>query len=238
MNVTLVYYLSMRKTYLFWVLLVVFLSAPFQLLAQADKTDIYEDASAYGYDIKQSQEDEIFFYESRFVDLGLHLGGRTFTGGLGQLFGTGFSAGAFLTYFFTRQFAGEFTVNDSFHQFLIDGRSGWATLLDILGRAKYYFISEGYSKALLFANPYLFVGGGLFIRTKWLNDVPAGTTDQGPGFDFGGGFEIPIKARQVFMGVQGSYQLIFFQDESSKTSRGTPLNGDAINFALTLTYSF
>ena len=82
------------------------------------------------------------------------------------------------------------------------------------------------------------MGGGLFIRTKWLNDVPADTTDQGPGFDFGGGFEIPIKARQIFMGVQGSYQLIFFQDESDTTARGTRLNGDAINFVMTLTYSF
>ena len=200
--------------------------------------DIYEDASSYGYDLKQEQEDEIFFYEGRFVDFSLRLGSRTFTQGLGLHFGTGFQFGGSMTYFFTRRFGLELAIDDSMHQFLIDGVSGWATLLDVLLRGKYYFLSDAYSKALLFANPHIFVGGGQFIRTKWLDDVPAKTKDNGFGFDFGAGFEVPIKERQVFLGVEASYQLIFFQDESDKTDEGAPLNGDAVSLLGKITYSF
>lgn len=207
-------------------------------LSLKSQDDIYEDASAYGYDLKQEQEDEVFFYESRFVDIGIHGGGRSFTGGLGHLFGLGPSFGLYFDYFFSRRFAMEITVNDSFHRFNIDGESGWATLLDILVRGKFYFVSDGYSKALSFLNPYIFLGGGEFIRTKFSSSVPGSATDQGPGFDFGGGFEIPLKQRLVYMGVQSSYQLIFFQDEDKATSRGTKRDGDAIQFCTTLTYSF
>lgn len=216
-------------------LLISFLSLSFPLWSQ---TDIYEDASAYGYDVKQEEQDEVFFYESRFVDIGLHLGMRTFTGGLGNLFGLGPSYGGFLTYYFSRHFGLEFTINDSVHQFLIDGIRGWMSILDIILRGKYYFVSDSYSKALLFSNPYIFLGTGEFIRTKWRNDVPASTTDQGFGLEFGGGFEIPLKERQVFLGINSSYQLIFFQDENRRTARGTQLNGDCINLVSTLTYSF
>lgn len=228
---------TMKKSKAVWIFFVVFIFffSPF-VFGQAQ--DLFEDASAYGYDLKQEAEDELFFYESRFVDIGLHVGGRSFTGGLGQLFGTGLSVGGFIAYFFTRSFAIEFTVNNSWHQFLIDGKKGTAMLLDILGRGKFYFTSDEFSRALTFANPYLFIGGGQFIRTKSRNDVPAQTTDEGPGIEFGGGFEIPLKERQIYLGVKPSYQLIFFQDEDDRTNRGTQLNGDAISFVVNLTYSF
>lgn len=202
------------------------------------QTDIYEDASAYGYDVKQEEEDEIFFYESRFVDIGLHGGMRTFTGGLGNLFGLGPSFGGFLTYYFTQSFALEMTLNNSFHQFLIDGVRGWVSLLDIIFRGKYYFVSDSYSKALTYANPHAFLGVGEFIRIKTRSDVPTSTTDQGLGLEFGAGFEVPVKERQVFLGINSSYQLIFFQDENQKTSRGTQLDGDCVNLVATLTYTF
>lgn len=200
--------------------------------------DVYEDASAFGYDTKQESEDEIFFYESRFVDLGVHVGGRTFTGGLAKLFGTGFCIGGFFDYFFTRRLALEITLNNSWHEFLIDGVRGTATLMDILGRVKLYFVSDSYSKALAFANPYIFLGGGQFIRKQYRTDLNVSNTTLGPGVEFGGGFEIPLKERQLYLGVKPSYQMIFFQDESDKTRRGTQLNGDAINFVASLTYSF
>lgn len=225
----------MKKSNSIWIFFVVFVfTSP--LFGQA--ADVFEDASAYGYDLKEESEDELFFYESRFVDIGLHIGGRSFTGGLGQLFGTGFSIGGFIAYFFTRAFALEFTVNNSWHQFLIDGRKGTATLLDILGRAKLYIVGDGFSRALSFANPYLFIGGGEFIRSKTRSDVPATTTDQGPAIEFGGGFEIPLKEKQVYLGVKPSYQMVFFQDENERTARGTQLNGDTISFVANLTYSF
>lgn len=200
--------------------------------------DVFEDASAFGYDLREEAEDEIFFYESRFVDLGLHLGGRTFTGGLSRLFGTGLSVGGFFSYYFTRRFALEVTLNNSWHEFLIDGKRGTATIFDILGRAKYYFVSDGYSKALSFANPYLFIGGGQFIRKQHRKDLNVSNTTHGPVIEFGGGFEIPLKERQIFLGIKPSYQLVFFQDESDKTRRGTRLNGDTISFVTSLTYSF
>src|SRR3989338_6277385 len=91
-----------------------FLNAP---LLWAQTEDIYEDASAYGYDLKQQAEDEIFFYESRFVDMGVNLGGRSFAGSLRFLFGPGFSFGGFFPYFFSRSTALEMTVNSSWHEF-------------------------------------------------------------------------------------------------------------------------
>lgn len=211
----------------------------FLIMRPSYAIDIYEDASAYGYDLKQEVEDEIFFYEARFIDVGMHLGGRTFTGGLGTQFGTGLSFGGFLTYYFTRRFGMEFTINDSIHQFLIDGVAGWSTLIDILVRGKYYFISDKYSKALLFANPHVFVGGGQFIRTKGINNDTSKTQDNGFGAEFGAGFEVPIQERTLFLGAQASFQLIFFNDENDRADlTGIPFNGDAINFVTTLTYSF
>ena len=215
---------------------VLFVSSVPLLWAQTE--DIYEDASAYGYDLKQQAEDEIFFYESRFVDLGVHLGGRSFTGNLGSLFGTGFSFGGFFAYFFSRSTALEMTVNSSWHEFLIDGKTGHATVWDILARFKYYFTSESYSKALSFANPYLFIGAGQFIRSQSRSDIQAKNKSSGPGIEFGGGFEIPLKERQIFIGIKPSYQLVFFNDESDRTARGTKLSGNLVNFVANITYSF
>ena len=210
----------------------------FSVPLYAQQEDIFDDASAFGLDLKQEAEDEIFFYESRFVDIGLTLGGRTFTQGLGQLFGTGVSTGGFLTYYFTRQMAGEFSVNASFHEFLIDGINGHSTLIDVIGRLKYYFITEKFSKGLAFANPYIFFGAGQFFRRKSRDDLPVESTDEGPGIEFGAGFEIPLKERQIFLGFKPSFQLIFFSDEGNRTNRGTRLNGDAINWVVSLTYTF
>jgi len=227
----------MRRIPLAWVFLIVLiLYVP--LSTGHTQTDIYEDASYYGYDLKQAEEDEIFFYESRFVDFGLHLGGRTFTGGLGKLFGTGFSIGGYFTYFFSRRFALEITVNNSFHKFLIDGKRGNATVLDVLARGKFYFISDGYSRALSFANPFIFIGGGQFIRSQSRSDIQAKNSTSGPGIEFGGGFEIPLKERTVFLGIKPSYQIVFFHDENNRTELGTKLNGDLVNFVMSLTYSF
>ncbi len=218
----------------FLIVIVLFFALP--LFGQ--QSDVFEDASAYGYDLKQQTEDEIFFYESRLVDIGLHIGGRTFTGNLGKLFGTGFNMGGFFTYFFTKQLALEVTINNSWHEFLIDGKRGTATLFDILGRGKFYFVSETYSKALTFANPYIFIGGGQFIRHQQRKDISIDNTSSGPGIEFGGGLEIPLKERQIFLGIKPSYQLIFIQDESDRTDRGTQLNGDAVSFVASFTYSF
>src|SRR3989338_5986305 len=206
------------------------------LFAQND--DVYEDASAFGYDLKKEAEDELFFYESRFVDIGLHAGGRAFTGNLAKLFGPGFGVGGFFAYFFTRSFAMEITANNSWHQFLIDGRRGTATVLDVLVRGKFYFVSDGYSKALSFANPYIFFGGGQFIRSQHRSDINVSNTSTGPGVELGGGFEIPLVERQIFLGINPSYQMVFFQDESDTTARGTRLSGDLISFMASLTYSF
>ena len=218
------------------VIMLLTLSFTHSLLGQA--TDVFEDASEYGYDVKQQSEDEVFFYESRFVDIGLHAGARTFTGGLARLFGTGPCLGGFFTYFFSRSFGLEVTINNSWHQFLIDGVKGTATVFDILARGKYYFISNEYSKALAFANPYIFIGGGQFIRTQRRSDIAVSNSTSGPGIELGGGFEIPLKEHQVFLGIKPSYQMVFFADESDYTRRGTSLSGDLINFVVNLTYSF
>ncbi|HBQ21891.1 MAG: hypothetical protein A3D19_01160 [Deltaproteobacteria bacterium RIFCSPHIGHO2_02_FULL_38_15] len=217
-----------------FVFLILFCLLAMPLYAQ----DIFEDSAGYGYETKQQQEDEIFFYESRFIDIGLHAGARAFTGGLGTLIGVGPSFGGFFTYFFTKRFAFEISIDDSFHQFLIDGKRGTVSLLDFLLRGKYYFVSESYSRALTFANPYMFLGGGEFIRTQARDDIAVKNQSNAFGAEGGLGFEIPIKQRQVFLGIQGSYQWINFPDENRKTERGTPLNGDCINIVATLTYSF
>jgi hypothetical protein len=207
-------------------------------LIYSQNDDIFEDSSSYGYDVKKQTEDEIFFYESRFVDLGLHAIGRNFTGGLAKSYGTGFGGGAFLAYYFTRKFALEVTSNVTYHRFLIDSVRGTAYVWDMLARGKYYFVSDRYSRGLSFANPYIFFGGGHFIRKQSRSDISAKNSVSGPGLEIGGGFEFALKEKEVYLGIKPSYQLVFFGDENQRTDQGTSLQGDLINFAVNLTYSF
>ncbi|MBI4042042.1 MAG: hypothetical protein HY391_01065, partial [Deltaproteobacteria bacterium] len=122
---------------------------------------VFEDASEFGYEILNEEEEEVFFHRGKFINAGARGGIRFFTGKLGNLYDLGPAFGIFGAYFFSFSLAGELAFDTSFHRFkLTSGQTGVMTLLDILLRLKYYPFSETTVKALADSNPYLSIGAG------------------------------------------------------------------------------
>ena len=210
-------------------------SSPAYIAAQTD--DIYESSEAFGVDLKQEKEDETFFYFGRFLMAGLGTGVRTFTGNLGTIYNPGFEVSG-STYFFTLGFAAELLTQYSWHEFVVDNVSGNIALLNVNLSTKYYITSTQFTRALVYANPYIMAGVGQYFRFYNSSQFPASGKENALGFNIGGGFEFPVKERVFYIGLRFLYHWIFFKDENQTSSGGTPLDGDALSFLATFSYNF
>jgi len=206
------------------------------LHAQSD--DIYEDSAAFGFDFKQEKEDETFFYFGRFLMLGAETGLRTFTGNLGTIYDPGLVLGGHLTYFLTLGFSIEFLLEYSWHNFVVDNTSGQISLFNIDLLAKYYITSTTFTRALVYANPYIFAGVGQYLRFYNSASFPSSGKDAAFGFPIGAGFEFPVVERVFYVGLKFIYHWILFKDEDQRSTGGTALDGDAISLVATFTYNF
>ena len=213
-----------------------FLIAPLCLHAQTD--DIYEDSAAFGFDFKQEKEDETFFYFGRFLMLGAETGLRTFTGSLGTIYDPGLVLGGHLTYFLTLGLSLEFLTEYSWHNFVVDNTSGTINLFNMNLLVKYYITSTTFTRALVYANPYIFAGMGEYLRFYNSAHFPSSGKDAAFGFPLGAGFEFPVVDRVFYVGLKFIYHWIMFKDEDQRSTGGASLDGDAISFVTTLTYNF
>ena len=210
--------------------------SPTPLLAESD--DIYEDSAAFGFDFKQEKEDETFFYFGRFLMLGAETGLRTFTGSLGSIYDPGFLVGGHLTNFLTLGFSLELLSEFSWHNFVVDNTSGSIQLLNIDLLAKYYITSTTFTRALVYANPYIFAGVGQYLRFYNSAQFPSSGKDASFGFPLGAGFEFPVVEKAFYVGLKFIFHWILFKDEDQRSTGGTSLDGDTISFVATFTYNF
>jgi len=211
-------------------------------------TDPFGDPSNYEFS-EDEREDKEFFHLGRYLMLGVDTGLGIFTGGLGKNTSPGFMVGAKLLYFFDKAIAFEtaihyarqtktLTPTGQTQAYVID-----TTLIPITGAFRYYFDIKNAPKAIAVANPYLVLGGGVYMRNESdLTGGGAASTSSFGGF-LGGGAEFNIYRKHMYLGIDVRYHLVFFPDEGESSFDGKPIEpdsnaGDYFTTLVTFTYNF
>src|SRR4051794_21759426 len=133
-------------------------------------TDPFGDPANYEF-AEDEKEDKEFFHLGRYLMFGVDLGVGLFTGGLGRTNDPGFSVGAKLIYFFVRHLAMEAAGHYSKHLDSVPITQAQSLDIDTglipinLG-FRYYFDTKNAPRAIAMANPYLALGGGIYIRNQ------------------------------------------------------------------------
>ena len=209
-------------------------------------TDPFGDPSNYEF-ADDEKEDKEFFHLGRYLMLGADVGVGIYTGGLGTVTTPGLLVGAKLLYFFDKSIAFETAIHYTRQTktLLLKNQSNIidTTLIPITGAFRYYFDIKNAPKAIAVANPYLVVGGGVYMRQEVVvagaDAEPASTSSFG-GF-IGGGSEFNIYRKRIYLGVDLRYHLVFFPDEeetyNGQLAPGTNA-GDYFTGLLTITYNF
>lgn len=246
-----------RRFAILGILLFSFLSSP-SLRAESQGndykgiTDPFGDPSNYEFS-EDEREDKEFFHLGRYLMLGVDSGLGIFTGGLGKITTPGFLVGAKLLYFFDKSIAFEAAIHYARHtKTLIPTGQTQESVIDtslipITGAFRYYFDIKNAPKAIAVANPYLVLGGGVYMRmenvlaqSSTLQLSNGASTSSFGGF-FGGGAEFNIYRKHIYLGIDVRYHLVFFPDEAETYNGQVPEGtnaGDYFTTLVTLTYSF
>ncbi|MBX2986411.1 MAG: outer membrane beta-barrel protein [Bdellovibrionaceae bacterium] len=221
------------------------------LLAQSDPDEAFDPFSDYSeFDEASDEEADInFFRNGRFFTVGLYGGMRQFTGNFAKQYKPGAAYGVTMTYFFDLRtaFAMSFLTGDHKVDFTtLQGTkhyTGNVSITSINFDFKYYFNTQNVTRGLADLNPYGLLGFSQNYRTYSLDNLGSLSRDQTMGVDLGAGLEIPLMRRRGFLGVQGSYHLVNFADESKEYVNSTErldslLSGDYYNLMLILGMNF
>lgn len=204
--------------------LILSLTGP-QLRAIAQTNDDTYDPFADYSEFEESAEEEAdinFFRNGRFFTLGFVGGYRDFTETMGKIQRPGTSFGLFIAYFFDLRFALQLGFLTGDHRLyfyspapssqLIAGNVG---LTSISVSLKYYLNTQNVTRGLAKLNPYLIGGFSETYRTTTVSGQPAFGKEGAMGFDVGAGLEVPLM-RNMYLGVQGAYQLVNFSNENTE----------------------
>jgi len=159
--------------------------------------------------------------------------------------------GARFVYFFDISLALEAAIHFSSHLDVVPVPGGTVdidtNMIPITLGMRYYFVTRNAPKPIAIANPYLGAGAGAYQRSQTILSQPPGvnTSQVGAGTNsfgvyFAGGIEFPIYGKNIYMGIDLRYHLIFFGDEDD-TFGVLPAgsrSGDLFTPTLTMTYSF
>lgn len=191
--------------------------------AQAqDADDTYDPFADYS-EFEESAEEEAdinFFRNGRFFTLGFIGGYRDFTETMGNIQRPGTAFGLFIAYFFDLRFALQLGFLTGDHRLyfysptnkLIAGNVG---ITAISMNLKYYLNTQNVTRGLAKLNPYLLGGFSQVYRTVTVSGEPAFGKENAMGFDLGAGLEVPLM-RNMYLGVQGAFQLVNFSNENSE----------------------
>lgn len=191
---------------------------PGVFLAQLEGADAYDPFADYS-EFEESAEEEAdinFFRNGRFFTLGFIGGYRGFTETLGSIYEAGPSFGLFLCYFFDLRFALQLQFLTGDHKFVVYDAHGNVSLTNIGLNLKYYINTQNVTRGIAQFNPYLVGGFTQVYRTATADGVDAFSKEGALGFDMGGGIEIPLMRNKMYIGLQGTYQLVTFKDEHSE----------------------
>jgi hypothetical protein len=205
---------------------------PGVLISQFEGNDAYDPFADYS-EFEESAEEEAdinFFRNGRFFTLGFIGGYRTFTETLGNIYSDATTFGLFLCYFFDLRFALQlqFLTGDHKLGFESNGQQfrGNVSLTSIALNLKYYINTQNLTRGLAQFNPYLIGGFAQIYRTATVTGVDAFSKEGALGFDIGAGVEMPLMRNKMFLGLQGTYELVTFKDENSEIlSEGSGATG-------------
>jgi hypothetical protein len=222
------------------------LSTPLSSYAQ-DEADAYDPFIDYNeFEIADEEEADInFFRHGRFVTMGFLLGYRSFTEGMGQIYGDDVAYGGYLSYFFDLRFALQFGYTTSSHSIAVGGVRGDTKIGALSIDLKYYLNTQNVTKGLATLNPYFVGGFSSFNRQSTVDGQPEFSKDSAMGVNMGMGIEIPFLNNKMYFGAQGMYQLVNFRDENSEivldegqNRTGRYPNGDILSGMLILGVNF
>jgi len=200
-------------------------------------SDPFGDPTAYEFS-EDEKNDKEFFHLGRFFMLGLDFGLGSFTGGLGQTTEPAFYAGAHLVYFFDKSLAFEGRGGYIRHTDSLSTNSDINTLIPITFGFRFYPDIKNAPRAIALANPYLGLGGGMYLRTTE-NASGFSESTNNTGFYFGGGMEFLIYRRHIYLGADFRYHAVYFDNEGSAAGPNPDANsGNYFTTALSITYSF
>lgn len=205
------------------------------LLAQWDGDDAYDPFADYS-EFEETEDEEAdvnFFLNGRLFTVAFAAAYRGFTSNLGGIYSSTTGFGLYLTYFFDLRFAVQLGFSSSDHGLSIQGTTPantangkvdiTATSLDI----KYFLNTQNVTRGLANLNPYVLGGLTQFHRTLNLSQEVTFAKDSAIGVDVGAGIELPLLRGKMYFGLQGTYHLVKFADESQEII----LDGDSVNGA-------
>lgn len=192
------------------------------LLAQTDPDEAYDPFTDYSeFDEESDEEADInFFRNGRFFTLGLAGGSRSFSGNMSEIYQTAPTFGLIITYFFDLRLAMSmsFQTGDHAVKFTTDTQSktytGNVLISSMSFDLKYYMSTQNVTRGLADLNPYILGGIGQFYRTYTLADLDGYSRDSTMGFNLGAGVEIPLMRKKAYLGLQGAYHYVEFNDEN------------------------
>lgn len=216
-----------------------FVSSPSRAESQGSDykgiADPFGDPTAYEF-AEDEKVDKEFFHLGRFLMLGLDFGLGNFTGGLGETNDAAFYAGAHLVYFFDKSLAFEARGAYIRHQDSFDGALGAIDniLIPITFGFRFYPDIKNAPKAIAVANPYLTLGGGLYMRKTGdsLGEVSSNNT----GAYAGAGLEFLIYRRHIYLGADMRYHMVYFDDEAPTNT--VDRSGNYFSTVISLTYNY
>jgi hypothetical protein len=192
------------------------------LIAQTDPDEAYDPFTDYSeFDEASDEEADVnFFRNGRFFTLGLAGGNRSFTGNFSDAYQSAPSFGLLITYFFdlrlamtiglqTGDHAVQFTTNNKANTY-----NGNVSISSLNFDLKYYLSTQNITRGLANLSPYIHGGLGQFYRTYTLAGLEGYSRDSTMGFDLGAGIEIPLMRKKAYLGLQGTYHYVEFNDEN------------------------
>ncbi len=221
--------------------------------SQYEGDDVYDPFADYSEFEENSQEeaDINFFRNGRFFNVALLLGGRMFTGGMASNMEAAPSPGLALTYWFNLRLALQFSYVYSQHiigpivlepaNASSDIAAGNLSLTSLAFDLKYYLNTNNVTRGLANLNPFLLFGFSQNSRSFSFVDSFQVGKDEGAGFDFGGGIEIPIARNEMFIGVQFVYTYVNFASENNPIPDSDPaqyFDGDMMNLHFIFGFNF
>jgi hypothetical protein len=212
-------------------------------IAQSSGDDSYDPFSDYSEfeESMEEEEDTNFFRNGRLFTMGFIGGYRTWTGTFANYYQANPAFGVFISYFFDLRFAMQFGYLSSEHMLYLKAPGhtavrGTVGINDLQCTLKYYFNTQNVTRGLADFNPYVIGGFSQIYRTTLVSGNSNFGKDSAFAVDIGGGFELPMMHNKMYVGVQGTYQLVNFANESSKVedpdgnSTGVMLYGDSLQW--------
>lgn len=202
-------------------------------------SDPFGDPTAYEFS-EDEKLDKEFFHLGRFLMLGIDFGLGSYTGGLGESNEAAFYTGAHLIYFFDKSLAFEGRGGYLRHQNISGGANAQEnTLIPINFGFRFYPDIKNAPKPIALANPYLALGGGLYIRETSTNSGLEDTSTNNMGGYFGGGLQFLIYRRYIYLGTDIRYHLVYFDSEGTGTGSNADANsGNYFTTVFSFTYNF